>query len=258
MHLEKAKSAAIKAGKEIIKIYNQEFQVDIKWDNSPVTIADKKANEIILKELKETWIKILSEEEIDDLSRLDEKYLWVVDPLDWTKDFINKTWEFSIMIWLIQNWTPILWIVYLPIKDKLYFAEKWKWAYLQQNWVTSKLKININNSKVLISRNHTTNIEKEIIDELDLDFKLCWSIWVKLWLISEWKAWNYINLYSNLSEWDTCAPQIILYESWWKITNKNWNNLIYNKVNPINSWCIATNWNIHNDIINKIKNKTWI
>jgi 3'-phosphoadenosine 5'-phosphosulfate (PAPS) 3'-phosphatase len=157
------------------------------------------------------------------------------------------------MIWLTKNWKPILWVIYVPSKNKLYFAEKNKWSYLEDNWKISKLKININNNKILISRNHTTNIELELIEQLWLDSILCWSIWVKLWLIAEWKAWNYINLYKTFNEWDTCAPEIILTEAWWKVTDTIWNTLFYNKKLSYQNWCIWTNWINHNKILNKLK-----
>jgi 3'(2'), 5'-bisphosphate nucleotidase len=253
--LDIAKKAALKAWKEIIKIYKWNFEIEIKEDNSPVTIADKLANKIIIDELTQTNLPILSEENKDNLDRLKSEYLWIIDPVDWTKDFIRKTWEFSIMIWLVKNWKPILWVVCVPTKNKLYFAEKWKWSYLEENWIIKKLTIDSNNQKILISRNHTTEIELKLIKDLWFKSIACWSIWVKLWLIAEWLAWNYINLYNKLKEWDTCAPEIILTEAWWKVTDINWENLIYNKKENYHNWCISTNIKLHNNIINKIK---WI
>lgn len=252
--LKIAKNAALKAWKEIMKIYSWDFDIEIKDDNSPVTIADKLANTIILKELKKTNIKILSEEEKDDLNRLASEYLWIVDPIDWTKDFINKTWEFSIMIGLIKNWEPILWVVYAPATNKLYFAEKWKWSYLEINWKIQKLKVDKNNNKILISRNHTTDIELKLIKELQLESIPCWSIWVKFWLIAEWIAWNYLNLSRYLKERDSCAPEIILSEAWWKVTDTLWNELTYNneKVN-LEHGCIWSNGVKHDVILSKIK-----
>lgn len=253
--LEIAKEAALKAWKEIMKIYAWKFDIEIKEDNSPITIADKLSNEIIIKELEKTWIKILSEEKTDSLDRLNSEFLWIIDPIDGTKDFINKTDEFSIMIWLIKNWEPIMWVVYAPATNKLYYSEKWKWAFLETEWKTIKLEVNKENNKILISRNHTTDIELKLIKELWLDAIACWSIWVKFGLIAEWKAWNYLNLYPTFREWDTCAPEIILSEASGKITNIDWNSLTYNKKIPVNNWCIATNTINHNNIINKIK---WI
>lgn len=252
--LEIVKKIALKAWKEIMNIYELDYKIEIKEDDTPVTIADKLANKIILEELKKTNIPILSEETKDNLDRLKSEYLWIVDPIDWTKDFINKTWDFSIMIWLVKSWKPILWVVYVPVKNKLYFSEKWKWSYLEQNWKIKQLKINKNNNNILISRNHTTDIELKLIEELWLESIPCWSVWVKLWLIAEWLAWNYINLSRYLKEWDACAPELILSEAWWKITDTLWNKLTYNnKILNLENGCIWTNWINHNLILNKLK-----
>lgn len=251
--IETAKNAAIKAWKKIMEIYVWDFEIETKNDNSPITIADKLSNEIIINELEKTNINVLSEEKKDNLDRLDKEYLWIIDPVDWTKDFINKTWEFSIMIWLIKNWKPILWVVYVPAEDKLYYAEKGKWSYLETNWEIKKLEINKNNKKILVSRNHLTDVEIKLINELWLDSIPCWSIWVKFWLIAEWKAWNYLTLYNNFKEWDTCAPEIILTEAWWRVTDIDWNDLIYNKKLSYHNWCIWSNWVSHDEILNKLK-----
>jgi len=254
--LETAQNAAKNAGKEIMKIYEWVFDFEVKDDNSPVTIADKLANEIILKELLKTNIPILSEESKDNLNRLNSEYLWVVDPVDGTKDFINKTWEFSIMIWLVKNSEVLLWVVFVPAHDKLYYAEKNKWSYLEYDGKIKKLKIDSNNKKILISRNHTSEAEFKLIKELWLESIPCWSVWVKFWLIAEWKAWNYLNLSNKLKQWDLCAPEIILHESGGKITDKLWNKLKYNiKETNLENGCIWTNWKNHNNIIYSINKK---
>ncbi len=249
-----SKKTIKKAWEEIMKIYTKDFEVELKSDNSPLTIADKTANKIIIEELSKTNIPILSEETKDNYDRLQSKYLWIIDPVDWTKDFINKTWEFSIMIWLVENWRPILGVVNVPSKNKLYFAEKNKWSYLEKNWKIKKLKINKENNKILVSRNHATEIELNLIKKLWLDSKLCWSIWVKFWLIAEWNAWNYLNMYPNFKEWDTCAPEIILSEAGGKVTDIKWNKLIYNKKENYHSWCIWTNNTNHKKILYFINN----
>lgn len=256
--LKIAKNACKKAGKAILKIYKWDFDIEIKDDGSEVTIADKLSNKVIEKILKQTNIPILSEEKKDNFDRLNSKYLWVIDPLDWTKDFIKKTWEFSIMIWLVKYWEPILWAVYLPTKNKLYFAKKWKWSFLEQNWRVVKLLVKKTNSDIiLVSRNHLTDLEIKVINKIWFKSIPCGSIWVKLWLIAEWKAWNYLTSYNNFKEWDTCAPEIILKEAWWKITDKLWKKLEYNKKLNYHNGCIATNWVKHQIILDTLK-KQWL
>jgi len=255
-NLEIAKIAAFEAWKEVMKIYNWNFDVEIKEDSSPITVADKKANEIIINELSKTWISILSEESFDNLDRLNKDYLWIIDPIDWTKDFINKTWEFSIMIWLVENWEPILWVVYLPVNDKMYYAEKGSWSFLEINWVTNKLNCSDKSEEltILMSRNHTSNEEQLLIDELDIKQLKCWSIGVKLWLIAEQKWELYLNFSDKTKEWDTCAPEIILKEAWWIITDIYGSKLDYNNEDVRrNNWILASNWVIHDIIKWKIE-----
>ncbi len=251
--IEIAKNVAVKAWKRVLEIYNWDFETQIKDDQSPLTIADLESNDIIINWLKSTNIAILSEELKDDLSRLDEEYLWIIDPLDWTKEFINKNWEFSVMIWLVKNWEPILWVVYIPVKDKLYYAEKWKWSFLINKWIEKKINIDKQNNNILVSRSHLSDIEKDLINELWLNKIPCWSAWIKCGRIAEWEAWNYLTLYNKFKEWDTCAPEIILTEAWGKVTDIEWKKLKYNKKNAFQNWFVGTNWVNHDIILEKIK-----
>ena len=110
--------AAIAGGEEIMKIYNSEdFQVEIKDDSSPLTIADTNANNRIMEFLIPTKIKIISEENkqlaYEDRKNWDE--CWIVDPLDGTKEFIKKNGEFTVNIALIKNGLPVLGVIYVPL-----------------------------------------------------------------------------------------------------------------------------------------------
>ncbi len=252
--LQTAINAANMAASEIMRIYQWSFDVEIKSDNSPVTIADKKASEVIIWELEKTWLPVLSEERDDNLDRLNSEYVWIVDPIDWTKEFINKTWDFSIMIWLVKNNEVILWVVYLPSEDKLYFAEKWKWSYLIRWWKKSKISVNKENNKFIISSNwNTAKKASEIINNIWYKTIPCWWIWTKLWMIAEWIAWNYIYLYDNLMQRDTCAPDIILREAWWLVSDTMWNTIKYNIENLfLRKWLVVSNWKEHDRLIKEI------
>ena len=109
--LDIAIKAAQEASNVILKIYEKDYNTYTKTDNSPVTDADLTSNKIINKVLSNTKYSILSEEDIDDQSRLSKDMIWIVDPLDGTSDFIDKTGEFTVMIALVQNKKPILGII---------------------------------------------------------------------------------------------------------------------------------------------------
>ncbi len=98
--------AALEAGKTVMNVYNQEFSSTLKNDNTPLTEADVKSNQIIQKIISDSGHPILSEENVDDKKRLDSKKIWIIDPLDGTSDFIKKTGEFTIMISLVEDHIP--------------------------------------------------------------------------------------------------------------------------------------------------------
>jgi len=118
---------AIKAGEEILKYYNDDIEVKHKDDSSPLTKADLASNKIIMNALQQLdkTIPILSEESLVEWNeRKNWTKYWLVDPLDGTKEFIKKNGEFTVNIALIENNTPILGVIYTPVKFDLYFAQK--------------------------------------------------------------------------------------------------------------------------------------
>ena len=118
-----------KAGEKIIEIYNTDFSTEKKDDDSPITQADIESNKILKEVLGETGISILSEEDADDKKRLSEERVWIVDPLDGTTDFVNRTGEFTIMAGLVENHKSVLGMIYWPTKKKMYLAESGKGAF---------------------------------------------------------------------------------------------------------------------------------
>src|SRR5690554_4983938 len=118
--------AALVAGAEILKIYETDFNVETKDDASPLTQADKNANTAIMKYLLNTDIPIISEEnrQLDYEERKDWKRCWIVDPLDGTKEFIKRNGEFTVNIALVEEGTPIMGVIYVPVSKTLYFASK--------------------------------------------------------------------------------------------------------------------------------------
>jgi 3'(2'), 5'-bisphosphate nucleotidase len=118
--------ASVKAGLEIMKVYeNGDFQVELKDDHSPVTLADKSANTIINGFLNPTRIPIISEENDEIAFSEREKWnrCWIVDPLDGTKEFIKKSGEFTVNIALIENNKPVFGVIYIPVSRSLYFGD---------------------------------------------------------------------------------------------------------------------------------------
>ena len=114
-----------------MEVYASDFVVEHKDDKSPLTLADKNCNEIIENILINTNIPILSEEGAKTTyeKRKDWEYSWLVDPLDGTKEFVKRNGEFTVNIALIYNGNPIMGVIYVPIKEDLYFALEGLGAY---------------------------------------------------------------------------------------------------------------------------------
>ncbi len=136
--LSRAVRAALLAGKDILNIYDDagaDFAVEHKADNSPLTVADRRSHARIAGELEATAIPVLSEEgRLTDYGiRKGWKTLWVVDPLDGTKEFIKRNGEFTVNIALVEDGIPVLGVIYVPTVRTLYFAEESIGAYRKED-----------------------------------------------------------------------------------------------------------------------------
>lgn len=211
------------AGDSILEIYNKDYKIEKKSDNSPITDADRAANEIIEKRLLQEYptIPIISEEsKLEDFSkRKDWEMFWLVDPIDGTKDFIKKSGEFTINIALIKNREPILGVVFAPALDLLYFAEKGKGAFKKEgkDLVRLPIKKDLNSPlQACISRSHpceqTSNFIKSIEDEFGKVENVSVGSSLKFCFLAEGKIDLYPRLV-NLKEWDIAASAAILLES---------------------------------------------
>ena len=126
--------AALEAGKEIMTVYTDpeaDFEIEKKADNSPLTIADRKSHAVIAKALPQTPYPLLSEEgkQIPFEERRNWNELWIVDPLDGTKEFIKRNGEFTVNIAFVQNGVPQAGVIYIPVKQELFFADCTYGAY---------------------------------------------------------------------------------------------------------------------------------
>ena len=126
-HLITAITAALQAGKAILEIYHSgDFDIELKGDNSPLTRADTASHNVIMSYLETTDIPVLSEEgrDIPIRSVKTWKQLWIVDPIDGTKEFIKRNGEFTVNIALIENQKPIIGVIFVPVTGELYFSSK--------------------------------------------------------------------------------------------------------------------------------------
>ena len=261
--------AAKRAGEAILDVYDSDFAVEQKEDKSPLTLADKRSNEIIESVLEQTvtvnnsTVPILSEEgkEISYEDRKKWEYFWLVDPLDGTKEFIKRNGEFTVNIALIHKNKPILGIIYIPVKDVFYFAAINIGTYKLENSEiltddlsieelidkSQKLPLENNNKTsftVIGSRSHTSEEFSEFVERFNekydsVEFISSGSS-LKLCLVAEGKADVYPR-FGPTMEWDTAAGQAIVEQAEGTVMDTQTNkSLSYNKSNLLNPFFIVS------------------
>lgn len=244
---------AQKAGVAILEIYNSEdFGVEIKEDKSPLTKADKAANDVIVAGLEKYYpeIPILSEEikETPYNERKDWEYFWLVDPLDGTKEFIKQNGEFTVNIALIHNGEPVLGVIDLPVKSTTYFARKGenKTCYKVEEGVKSTIKAikpTGDTCIVMASRSHLNEDTQNFVDSQketypNIEFVSAGSS-LKFCFIAEGKA-NMYPRYAPTMEWDTGAGQVIAECAGATVVEaKTGKPLRYNKENLLNPYFLV-------------------
>ena len=260
--IESIIDTVIEAGERVREIYESDFEVSKKDDNSPITKADLESNKIIRAALEKTGIPILSEEDVDDKSRLSSDKIWIVDPLDGTTDFVNRTGEFTIMVGLVENHVPVMGLIYWPTKQKLYYAERGMGAFCSHSdtvkecvWeaISVRETQNLEDCLALVSRHHLSDREKKILDHLKITHTASIGSSLKVMKISSGMADVYLTTTNKMKQWDTCASFCIISEAGGKITDVAGNELVYNTdiVNHENG-LLVTNGFVHNEVVSKI------
>ncbi len=257
--LFKAIMASIKAGKAILEVYNTEFDVEFKDDNSPLTIADKRSHEVISKTLESYSIPVLSEEgkEVPFEVRKDWSKFWCVDPLDGTKEFIKRNGEFTVNIALMEGSKPVFGIIYVPVHNELYFGGQDFGSFKLSDvdeingdldslmGQSTNLPINRStNDYVMIgSRSHMSNetkayFEKKKQEKGDVNI-LSRGSSLKLCMVAEGQADEYPR-FAPTMEWDVAAGQAIIEGSGGEVLHyKSGEIMHYNRENLVNSWFLA-------------------
>jgi 3'(2'), 5'-bisphosphate nucleotidase len=224
------------AGEEILKIYETDFSVENKGDDSPLTAADMASHNAIISGLNELTpeIPILSEESttIPYQTRKDWKRYWLIDPLDGTREFVKRNGEFTVNIALIDNGQPVIGIVYVPVTQICYFSTKGHGAFKQktgeaeQKIATRKTSADL--FSVAGSRSHGSEEQQNFFTALgDKVEVIAIGSSLKLCLVAEGKVDIYPR-FGPTSEWDTAAAQAIVCEAGGVVTDTTLNTLKYN------------------------------
>lgn len=238
--LEIAINSGLVAAEKIMEIYRNGFEVEIKDDNSPVTLADKTSDKIIRETLRNEFpnYSFLTEESEDDLNRLKNDYIWIVDPLDGTKDFVAKDDQFAINIALSYKHRIVLGVIVIPTKNEVYYAIENQGAYKRVGNKTTR--INVNNKTesltLLVSNFHKQSDEEDLIQKYSNKINTvigCGSS-LKACKIASGEAEISYRFMATTEEWDTAAPDIILNEAGGLFIQLNGERIRYNREDVYN------------------------
>ena len=245
---------------EVYEDPNADFQVERKADNSPLTIADRRANETITRVLQQMPYPTLSEEgkQLPYAERADWKELWIVDPLDGTKEFIKRNGEFTVNIAFVREGVPVMGVIYVPVKKSLYFADETLGAYkvedivridtdslkdLTERAVRLPMEEERDTFGVVASRSHCTPETEAYIERMRqehgrVELRSSGSS-LKICLVAEGKADVYPR-FAPTMEWDTAAGHAIVRAAGGEIWQAEKHEpLQYNKENLLNPWFIV-------------------
>lgn len=260
--LETAITAALKAGEEILRIYHDpdsDFGIERKADNSPLTVADRKSNEIIMDYLATTPYPVISEENKSVAYEIRRQWptVWIVDPLDGTKEFIKRNGEFTVNIALVSNGTPVLGVIYIPVRQTLYYGSE-NGAFRAEHTVClpdmdfagireKALRLPVghpgSSCVVVASRSHMSPETEKFIDKLRLqkgkvELTSIGSS-IKICLVAEGTADIYPR-FAPTMEWDTAAGHAIAKAAGKEIYQMDGiTPLAYNKENLLNPWFVV-------------------
>jgi len=257
--LKLAITASLKAGSVIMQVYDTAFNIEIKEDKSPLTEADKKANDVINGFLRLTNIPIISEENKQTPYAIRKEWdtCWIVDPVDGTKEFIKRNGEFTVNIAQVKNGVPKLGVIYVPATKELYFADvqnnqAFKTQLSQHD---TNIESVLNRAKPLVpkatsdsiqvvgSRSHMSQETLNYMDVLKAEGKTVEVVSkgssLKFCLIAEGKADVYPR-FAPTMEWDTAAGQAICNAVGIDVISNTTNApLLYNKEDLLNPWFIV-------------------
>jgi 3'(2'), 5'-bisphosphate nucleotidase len=260
--LEVAIALAREAGERILALRAGGLAVDRKAEGEPVTQADREADALITEGLRSAFPGdgLLSEEAVDDGSRLIKQRVWMVDPIDGTKDFVRGESGFAIMVGLIVGDRPILGVVYQPIGDRLYYATRGQGAFfvdggepvrpLKVSDITEPSAI-----RMVASKSHRDeSIDRvraalHIHDELNVG-----SVGLKVGLIARAERDLYVSTTSRSKRWDVCGPEAILVEAGGRLSDMTGALIDYRSQEIANRrGIVASNGLVHERVIERLR-----
>jgi myo-inositol-1(or 4)-monophosphatase len=254
--MEKEKTCAIAAaqaaGAIIRAIYTTDYTVAYKGTDSPVTVADRDANQKIHEILQGEFPGYgwLSEETADSPARLSCRRVWVVDPMDGTKEFIQKIPEFAVSIALIEGGVPVLGVAYNPTQDRLFWAVRGHGAWCEDRRLQVSQTERLADATVLSSRSETKRGEWADFVSL-FRTRPTGSAAYKLALVASGEADATFTLVPK-NEWDVCAGTLLVEEAGGTVTHLNGQSLVFNQPQTLLRGLVASNGRLHSQLLDLI------
>ena len=227
--LKLAINASIKAGEIIMQYYRDDYEVKEKGYHNPVTTADNEADYFLKSELTSArpdygW---LSEETVDSKDRLNKERVWIVDPLDGTKEFIEGVPQFVVSVALVENGMPIIGVLHNPVTKETFHASKGNGAFLDDIQYRCSVKESTTDMVILNSRSETRRGLWEPFKENFKELKPIGSVAYKMGLTAIGKADIFATLRPK-NEWDICAGTCLINEAGGKVINLNGKEITFN------------------------------
>jgi 3'(2'), 5'-bisphosphate nucleotidase len=260
--LQTARTAALEAGARILDVYgSSDTGLERKADGSPLTRADLAANEAILAQLREAFpdTPVLTEEAIDNPARLSSRWVWIVDPLDGTKEFLSRNGEFTVNIALTEAGAPVLGVVLIPVTGELYCAARGRGAFLERPGEAPRplavsARRSLGDMVAAVSRSHSDVATAALLERCGFASVRARGSSLKGCMIAAGEADVYFRL-GPTNEWDICAMHAVIEGAGGVLTDLDGSPMRYNRPVTLNRGFVASNGAIHDRLVEMVRGK---
>jgi len=251
--LKIATEAAREAGQVLLRFYGGAYKVSEKSVDNPVTAADLEANEALKTKILgafpgDGW---LSEETADSDARLKQKRVWIIDPLDGTKEFISEIPEFVVCVALVEDGLPRVAVEYNPVRDELFTAAKGHGAFLNGTAIHVSKQVDLRQAHVLASRSEEARGEWDAYQE-KMHVELTGSVAYKFALVASGRFDATFTL-TPKNEWDVCAGSLLVAEAGGMVTDPDGRAIRFNNPSTLLPGLVASNQLLHRSILNTVR-----
>ena len=250
-----AVGAVLAAGEAVMEVYSGDFEVRTKSDSSPITEADTKSHEIMSGMLEKTGYPVLSEE--GDHGSAGRGSVWIIDPLDGTADFVDRTGEFTVMAGLAKDGAPEAGAIYWPAGGTLWAAQSGRGAFRRRAGGWERIRVSSESRpekcRAVASRNHLAELDRRALENVGAARIDRVGSSLKVGRISGGEAEMYVATTGKMREWDTCASCCILVEAGGRMTDALGGPLRYDGDTFHRDGVVATNGAVHEAVLDAVK-----